>query len=213
MSHPDHLKKCQSQQQSRNYELLRAASKGYIDAEHKYVKDLLAHGFGDGTIDYIMNEKDNKGGTLEAQRANICLSKKKADWVLYNWIHEMSTLKQDENDAVTALTQRMDRLCSEMDSVRQENVQLHARIAQLEEQLLPTAEVEPPRCAEKMNDEAIEAEAQRRIKEMKDEEMARELADLWRSSEDVEQHQRDRAAQAAEARYAAARNRGGRRRV
>ena len=72
---------------------------------------------------------------------------------------------------------------------------------------------EEPAERQKKDELAIEAEVQRRIKEMKDEEMARELADLWHSSEDVKQHQRDRAAQAAEARYAAARNRGGRRRV
>jgi hypothetical protein len=84
----------------------------------------------------------------------------------------------------------MDRLCSEMDSVRQENVQLHARIAQLEKHAPSTVEVEVQR------DEAaaIEAEAQRRYQEMKDEEMARELAELWSSSGDVEQHQRERAA-------------------
>ncbi len=115
-----------------------------------------------------------------------------------------STFKQDENDAVAALTKRMDRLCSEMDSVRQENVQLHARIAQLEKHAPSTVEVE---------EAAIETEAQRRIKEMKDEEIARELAELWSSSGDVEQHQRERAAKAAEARCAAARKRGVGRRV
>jgi len=104
----------------------------------------------------------------------------------------MSTSKQDENDALAALTKRMDRLCSEMDSVRQENVKLHSRIAQLEKHAPSTVEVEVLRSAQTTKEE--EAEAQRQIQQMKDEELARELADLWSSSGDEEQHQSDKAA-------------------
>jgi hypothetical protein len=99
----------------------------------------------------------------------------------------MSTLKQDENNAVAALTQRMDRLCSEMDTLRQENVQLHTRIAQLEKDT-PSAV-----AAVAQEEAAIEAEAQRRTQQIKDEELARELAGIWSSSED-EQQQIERAA-------------------
>jgi hypothetical protein len=73
----------------------------------------------------------------------------------------VSSLRQDENDAITALTQRMDRLCSEMESVRQENVQLHARIAQLEKDT-------PSAVAAVAEKEAhVEAEPPRRIKKNK----------------------------------------------
>ena len=120
-------------------------------------------------------------------------------------VNHNAGLQDELARVVAALTQRMDRLCSEMDSVRQENVQLHARIAQLEQHAPSTVEVE---------EAAIEAQAERQIQQVKDEELARELAELWSSSGNAtvpvqgRVSPREAAAAAAEARCAAASKRG-----